>query len=465
MFEIALARLVNAQGDQNQGQKAENQRGGPGVLSKVAQGKKFTHYRRLHAVIIGINWQTKEPIRYAENDAKELADVLIRYYGFERQYVRLILGEEATKDEIEFSLNQLKSDSRQISPRNSKEKKMVEGVRQEDCVVVFIATHGERIEGKIPMGYIRAAKSKFDGKTGDITGCVEMLSVLNILGSLNARHVILMGDLCYSGLFTNARSNSLSVSDLIRDLSNNWSRRVLTAGKDNQKVRERSDLKHGIFSYYLIESLKKLAKSGQPFMSADLYDDLRDPATVKVQDPTLGQEPLQGDFQIEVSSDFVFFPVLRNQKNVSLSDNSIFYYRHQFSINKTQGDYNYNYQAEVVYEIKINTDSLNQDDFHCSVRLHWLGKKEGSEKAYTKQNIKTDLVYKFILSKYGEVISRYNFNKKLDAENKSFEVIYNDILIGNVLKGKVTLDGDRIILPDMIVTPGGIYKQEQGAIQ
>jgi len=84
-------------------------------------------YKDSWAVIIGINDYKHMPkLNYAVNDAVAIKEMLMSKYNFKEDHIKLILNEEATKDNITQGFHQLL--------QKSKEK---------DRVVVFYAGHGE----------------------------------------------------------------------------------------------------------------------------------------------------------------------------------------------------------------------------------------------------------------------------------------------------------------------------------
>jgi formylglycine-generating enzyme required for sulfatase activity len=276
--ELALTRLARAQ-DENEG---ENQRG-PGVLSKKALLGNFTRYRTLHAVIVGVNWKGPRPLKYAEDDAKELADVLVEHYGFERNNIRLLRGKEATRDAVERELNALKA-----------------RVSEDDAVIVYFATHGERTKDESPLGYIRPYGSEFDQETGAATLCLSTNLVLDILRSVKSQHVLLLGDFCFAGFLNRARGGE-GIATIVKNLRKYKSRQVLAAAKDDQVVVERDELKHGLFTHYLLQELRELARTSGAFTASELYSRLQKVASTDTQTPDYG------NFD-KVTNDFVFLP-------------------------------------------------------------------------------------------------------------------------------------------------------------
>jgi uncharacterized caspase-like protein len=64
-------------------------------------GELLAEYTCRRAVVIGINAYAVEPLQYAVNDAKGLADVLANDFGFDPVY--RLLDADATKGNIETS--------------------------------------------------------------------------------------------------------------------------------------------------------------------------------------------------------------------------------------------------------------------------------------------------------------------------------------------------------------------------
>ena len=93
-------------------------------------GKQF--YTNSHALLIGVREYQHLPkekwLHYADRDAIDLREVLIRNYGFPAANVTLLLNEQATKANIEDALATLTDDA----------------IGHDDRVLIFFSGHGRR---------------------------------------------------------------------------------------------------------------------------------------------------------------------------------------------------------------------------------------------------------------------------------------------------------------------------------
>src|SRR5689334_22273909 len=91
-------------------------------------------YANSYALVIGIDsYQNIGPLLHAANDARALADVLVKKFGFPVENVRVLLNSDATRENIlrEFLLW---ADTSRIGP--------------DDRIIVFFAGHGHTVSGR-----------------------------------------------------------------------------------------------------------------------------------------------------------------------------------------------------------------------------------------------------------------------------------------------------------------------------
>ncbi|MDP6570852.1 MAG: caspase family protein, partial [Candidatus Marinimicrobia bacterium] len=120
--------------------------------SEQVENEKYSFIKDIYsqswALVIGINaYQNVEPLNYAVNDAVAVKDMLVEKYGFKETNIRLILDEEATKDNIIKGFSDILTQA-----------------KEKDRVVVFYAGHGETY--KLPsggdMGYLIPVDGNLD---------------------------------------------------------------------------------------------------------------------------------------------------------------------------------------------------------------------------------------------------------------------------------------------------------------
>jgi TPR repeat protein len=133
---------------------------------------------RYHALVIGNDdYAGYGDLGSAGADARKVADVLKRRYGFE---TRLLTN--ASRFDILSALNDLR-----------------ESLGPEDNLMVYFAGHGE-IDAASKQGYWVPV----DGRQNESATWISNRAISDILNTMQARHVMVVADSCYSGAMTRA---------------------------------------------------------------------------------------------------------------------------------------------------------------------------------------------------------------------------------------------------------------------
>ena len=104
---------------------------GTSAAVALAEDASSSKYDRRHALVIGIDeYQDSgfQDLKYAVADARGVAEVLVRRFGFEADRVRLLLNEDATQDGMLEALEDWAGDTTQVG--------------KNDLFVLFFAGHG-----------------------------------------------------------------------------------------------------------------------------------------------------------------------------------------------------------------------------------------------------------------------------------------------------------------------------------
>ncbi|NQT55827.1 MAG: caspase family protein [Desulfobacteraceae bacterium] len=219
---------------------------GISIISDLShQSGKLGAYR---ALIIGIN-DYKDPkipdLKTAVNDAKAVSELLRDHYGFK---VKLILNQEATKEAIYQALRSLASST-----------------KPDDSVLIYYAGHGD-LDRTFNDGWWIPV----DAKGGNPVTYLDNTQVQKAMRSMQARHVLLISDSCYSGtLFGDARAMPPVIDDkYYLSLYNDKSRWGMTSG-NKTPVSDTGSGGHSVFAYQL---LKELRNNEKPYVSTqELY--------------------------------------------------------------------------------------------------------------------------------------------------------------------------------------------------
>ena len=219
---------------------------GISVVSDLShQSGKLGAYR---ALIIGINDYQDPKIPDLEtpvNDAQAMAKILQKRYGFR---VELLLNRKATREAIFRAL-----------------RKLASSANPDDSVLIYFAGHGD-LDRLTDDGWWIPA----DAKGGNPITYLNNFLVQTYIRSMQALHVLLISDSCYSGtLFGQARAMPPVIdTKYYLNLYNEKSRWGMTSG-NKTPVSDRGSGGHSVFAYQL---LKELRQNNKPYISTqELY--------------------------------------------------------------------------------------------------------------------------------------------------------------------------------------------------
>jgi uncharacterized caspase-like protein len=201
------------------------------------------------AVVIGINRYKNFPaLKYSVNDAREFYRYLVEVNGVPKDHIWLLLDEEATLDRIKSTLG----------------THLRQQAGKDDMVIVFLAGHGitERDATSPDGDGLEKYILPHNGDPKDLyASAMPMSEIARIFNRISAERLVFISDTCYSGAsggrtipVVGARAN-ISGAFLDR-LSRGKGRVILTASDANEVSVEQDELKHGVFTYYLLEALR-----------------------------------------------------------------------------------------------------------------------------------------------------------------------------------------------------------------
>ena len=180
----------------------------PVASNAKSSGATFGRY---HALVIGNGAYRHLPrLKTAVADADAVAELLSDRYGFEVKLVR-----DATRYDILSALNELRAK-----------------LTDEDNLLVYYAGHGELDEVNM-----RGQWLPVDAERNSTANWISNVAITDILNAMNAKHVMVVSDSCYSGALTRSSLASLdaALSDekraaWLRTLASKRSRTALTSG-------------------------------------------------------------------------------------------------------------------------------------------------------------------------------------------------------------------------------------------
>jgi uncharacterized caspase-like protein len=214
------------------------------------------------ALIIGIGTfqdHNIEPLRYTVSDAQSFANVLIdpKYGHFKAENVHTLTNEQATTKNIKVQLNWL---ARSAAP--------------DDLVVVYVATHGSsRDMDTVGVNYIITHDTEV-GENIDpdnlYATALPMVDISNAIATrVKATRAAIFLDTCYSGNAAVKGSKQIapgvataSVSEKTLDHIKQGSGRIVFAASGTEEESLESDsLKHGFFTYFLVQAFHEQSGS------------------------------------------------------------------------------------------------------------------------------------------------------------------------------------------------------------
>jgi uncharacterized caspase-like protein len=191
--------------------------------AKMATGKAY-------AVIIGDGAYEQLPkLHSAIPDAKAIAAVLKRRYGFE---VTTLL--DANRYDILSTLNDIRAK-----------------LGKDDSLLIYYAGHGE-----LDKVNVRGYWLPIDAEAGSPANWISNISITDMLNAMEARHVIVIADSCYSGAMGRSPFIERSDSDLksLERIASGRSRTVFSSG-GLRPVLDGGGGEHSVFAKAVLEAL------------------------------------------------------------------------------------------------------------------------------------------------------------------------------------------------------------------
>lgn len=210
----------------------------PAAPTTPALKESDYNFGRYFALVIGNQDYTKiDPLETPLNDARSIADVLERKYGFS---VQLLLN--ASNVEAMEAINDLYSQ-----------------VGKNDNLLIYYAGHGARIpSGEIENGYWLPVNA--DAPPRD-TFWISNEFVTSHLSRIPAKRVLVMADSCYAGLLSNSpgylivKDSPRYTDEFMRYKLPKRSRLLLASGGD-RPVLDEGVPGHSVFASVLLETLE-----------------------------------------------------------------------------------------------------------------------------------------------------------------------------------------------------------------
>jgi formylglycine-generating enzyme required for sulfatase activity len=192
-----------------------------------------------HALIIGINEyaDTKIPkLKFAETDAQSLYQTLTdpQVGGFKPENTTLLLGKQATTREIKKALSGLR------------------GVGADDLVVIYFSGHGAKQRGET-CWVTQDAELNYLADTALTNDQIE-----KYLNGIPSKRLVVLLDACYAADTVINQKALLDVDTLAKAFTGAGRVTIASAGGGQESI-EATDLKQGVFTYFLVQALRGAA--------------------------------------------------------------------------------------------------------------------------------------------------------------------------------------------------------------
>ena len=208
--------------------------------------------RNVWAVVVGINDYPQLPkLKYAVNDAKEFHQFLVEKNLVPAENISLLLNDQA-------SLKNL---------RSTLATKLKNAAGTDDTVIIFFAGHGatERDAMSADGDGLEKYLLPWETDPSDLySTAMPMREIAYILNRIRSERLIFIADSCYSGA---SGGRTISVTGMRANMNDGFLERItsgrgkviITASAANEVSVEKDELRHGVFTYYLLEGLRGAA--------------------------------------------------------------------------------------------------------------------------------------------------------------------------------------------------------------
>ena len=252
--------------------------------AEVAPATLSARIREKYALVVGINqFENVRGLNFAVNDAASVAELLTdpQVGRFPKDNVQQLLDKDATLSGVRTAIGKIR-----------------ERAKPDDLVVVYIASHGSpRKDDPNGVSYVVMHDTKTDSAANLYATSLQMIDLVEILRrDVQAKRVVLILDTCFSGDATGTRvslvhSSSQAVgpesefsaaADKFEDATaKGVARVVISASRADEESQEDGKLRHGFFTYYLLDALKK--NGGMSSMN-EVFQSVRDRTSQTVHD-------------------------------------------------------------------------------------------------------------------------------------------------------------------------------------
>ncbi len=233
--KVAVARSAAPETVDTAAAGAEQKTASRATTASTTEQLKGIEFGRFHALVIGNNkYQKVRSLETAANDARAVADLLKTSYGFE---VELLL--DGTRQQILETLYKMRAK-----------------LSEKDNLLVYYAGHGV-VDKETGRGYWLPVDADPDLPTN----WVPTTDLTDVIKAIQARHIMVVADSCYSG--TLVRAADVKVQTARNEDLSTWVGRII--GKRSRTVMSSGGIEpvmdgggggHSVFAKAFIDALK-----------------------------------------------------------------------------------------------------------------------------------------------------------------------------------------------------------------
>lgn len=216
-----------------------------------------------HALIIGINdYKYLPKLQTAVNDAKALADVLEKNYGFN---VKLLTNPNRTDIISYFSY-------------------LRRTMTSKDNLLIYYAGHGW-LDKQAEEGYWLPVDATQDNEANWVSNA----TITSNIRALSAKHIMVIADSCYSGSLTRGLHFNQKTPDYLSRIAKKTTRVVLSSGGLEPVGDSGGENNHSVFAAALISTLNE---NHSVLEGTELFSKIKRPVMVNAD-----QMPEYGDIR------------------------------------------------------------------------------------------------------------------------------------------------------------------------
>jgi hypothetical protein len=252
-------------------------------------------YNNTWALLVGIEKYTAEGIselNYAVDDAEAIRKVLIEQHNVNPDNISLLLNDDATKRNIERGLIDYYKNS-----------------DSDDRIIFYFSGHGvtEPTEIGGEMGYL--VPSDVQDIKDIVTDGIDMESLKKHTYFAKAKHILFLIDACYGGLAAigtkGIEYNKVGDANW-RKITKGKARKIITAGRKDEQVQERSEWGHSAFARNILRGIGEERGADMDNDNHISANELGVYLTTKVSEDTDGMQTPQSDRLTSDDGEFLF---------------------------------------------------------------------------------------------------------------------------------------------------------------